>query len=261
MESSRIERQDGQSTEQASVIKDSDTCVPTLCCQVARGITERLMKESDHQLTDDGSRVQRVLIKSAEQKRRTHSLSMRRRVKTCTGDKDHDVELVTATHMNPHHSETYRRNTRDRLHVEIDVRTTTAKDTTSVMAKLMVRLESRRLVSPIKDVPTQQVVESNALTSSLGKLNAGSKSMTRAFKLNSGYMELMGSIPRQRVDRQHPSQRSNSENHHLSQQSQHRRPPYLEDRTKRTLSWRIRSVAPSSHSRWLRHRRSSTWNS
>ena len=136
VESSRIERQDGQSTEQASVIKDSDTCMPTLCCQVARGIAERLMKESDYQLTDDGSRVQRVLIKSAEQ-RRTQSLSMRRRVKTCTGDKDHDVELVTATHMNPHHSETYRRNTRDRLHVEIDVRTTTAKDTTSVMAKLM----------------------------------------------------------------------------------------------------------------------------
>ena len=88
------------------------------------------------QLIDDGSRVQQVLIKSAEQ-RRTQSLSMRRREKTCTGDKDHDVELFTATHMNPHHSETYRRNTRDRLHVEIDVRTTTAKDTTSVMAKLM----------------------------------------------------------------------------------------------------------------------------
>ena len=89
-----------------------------------RGIGERLMKESDYQLTDYGSRVQRVLIMSAEQ-RRTQSLSMRRGVKTCTGDKDH-----------PHHSETYRRNTRDRLHVEIDVRTTTAKDT-SVMAKLM----------------------------------------------------------------------------------------------------------------------------
>ena len=58
-------------------------------------------------------------------------------MKTCAGDKDHDAELVTATHMNPHHSETNRRNTRDRLHVEIDVRTTTAKDTTSVMAKLM----------------------------------------------------------------------------------------------------------------------------
>ena len=94
------------------------------------------MKESDFQLTDYGSRVQRVLIKTAEQ-RRTQSLSMRRGVKTCTGDKDHDVELVTATHLNPHHSETYRRNTRDRLHVEIDVRTTTAKDTTSVMANLM----------------------------------------------------------------------------------------------------------------------------
>ena len=65
VESSRIERQDGQSTAQASVIKDSDTCMPTLRCQVARGIGERLMKESDYQLTDYGSRVQRVLIKSA----------------------------------------------------------------------------------------------------------------------------------------------------------------------------------------------------
>ena len=83
--------------------------------------------------------MQRVLIKSAEQ-RRTQSLSMRRGVKTCTGDKDHDVELVTATHWNPHHSETNRRNTRDRLHVEIDVWTTTAKDT-SVMAKLMGAIE------------------------------------------------------------------------------------------------------------------------
>ena len=55
-------------------------------------------------------------------------------MKTCMGDKDHDVELVTATHLNPHHSETYRRNTRDRLHVEIDVRTT--KDM-SGMAKHM----------------------------------------------------------------------------------------------------------------------------
>ena len=84
------------------------------------------MKESDYQLTDYGSRVQRVLIRSAEQ-RRTQSLSMRRGVKTCTGDKDHDVELVTATHLDPHHSETYRRDTRDR-HVEIDMRTTTAND-------------------------------------------------------------------------------------------------------------------------------------
>ena len=67
-------------------------------CQVARGNGERLKKESDYQLTD--SRVQRVLIKSAEQ-RRTQSLSMRRGVKTCTGEKDHDVELVTATHKNP----------------------------------------------------------------------------------------------------------------------------------------------------------------
>ena len=57
-------------------------------------------------------------------------------------------------------------------------------------------------MSPITDVSTQQVVESNALTSSLGKLNAGSKSMTRAFKLKAGYMELMGSIPRSESTKQ-----------------------------------------------------------
>ena len=57
-----------------------------------------------------------------------------------------------------------------------------------------VRLRSRRLVLSITDVFTQQVVESNALISSLVKLNAGSKLMTRAFKLKAGYMELMGSI-------------------------------------------------------------------
>ena len=37
----------------------------------------------------------------------------------------------------PHYAKVYRRNTRDRLHVEIDVRTSTAEDTMSTMAKLM----------------------------------------------------------------------------------------------------------------------------
>ena len=53
------------------------------------------------------------------------------------GDEGHAVELVTGTHKNPHHSKVCRRNTRDRLHGEIDVRTTTAEDTMSAMAKLM----------------------------------------------------------------------------------------------------------------------------
>ena len=44
------------------------------------------------------------------------------------GDEDHAVELVTGTRENPHYSKVYRRNTRDRLHVEIDVRTSTAED-------------------------------------------------------------------------------------------------------------------------------------
>ena len=60
------------------------------------------------------------------------------------GDEDHAVELVTGTDKNPHYSKVYRRNTRDRLHVEIDVRTTTAEDTMAALAK----------VSPITDVFT-----------------------------------------------------------------------------------------------------------
>ena len=52
------------------------------------------------------------------------------------GDEDHAVELVTGTHKNPHYSKVYRRNTRDKLHVEIDVRTTTDEDTMSAVAKL-----------------------------------------------------------------------------------------------------------------------------
>ena len=40
------------------------------------------------------------------------------------------------------------------------------------------------------------IVESNGLISSLGKLNAGSKLMTRAFKSKACHMELMGSIPK-----------------------------------------------------------------
>ena len=51
------------------------------------------------------------------------------------GDEGHAVELVTGTHKNPHYSKVYGRNTRDRLHVEIDVRTTTADDMMSAMAK------------------------------------------------------------------------------------------------------------------------------
>ena len=53
------------------------------------------------------------------------------------GDEDRAVELVTGIHNNPRYSKVYRRNTRDKLHVEIDVRTTTAEDTMSAMAKLM----------------------------------------------------------------------------------------------------------------------------
>ena len=57
------------------------------------------------------------------------------------GDEDHAVELVTGTHKNPHYPKVYQRHTRDRLHVEIDVRSTTAEDTKSAMANLMGSIE------------------------------------------------------------------------------------------------------------------------
>ena len=60
------------------------------------------------------------------------------------GNGDHAVELVTGTYKNPHCSKVYRRNTRDRLHVQIDVRTTAAEDTMSAMAKLMGTTEEWR---------------------------------------------------------------------------------------------------------------------
>ena len=75
------------------------------------------------------------LIEQAKWKKDT--VTMKRRVKTRAGDEDHAVELVTGTHKNPRSSEVHRRKSRDRLHVEIDVRTTTAKDTMSVMARLV----------------------------------------------------------------------------------------------------------------------------
>ena len=75
----------GQSTEQASVIKDSDTCTPTLCCQVARGIGERLMKESDYQLTDCGSRVQRGSYQECRAEKDTVTLEEERGEDLCGG--------------------------------------------------------------------------------------------------------------------------------------------------------------------------------
>ena len=98
-----------------------------------------------------------------------------------------------------------------------------------------VRLKSRRLVLSITDVFTQQVVEGNALISSLVKPNAGSKLMTRAFKLKAGYMELMGSIPKT-VCPQVTSESTKQLGEPSSESaSQRRRPPYLAAQTKRAL--------------------------
>ena len=78
--------------------------------------------------------------------KRTQSLSMKRRVKTRTGTKIMLSSSLPGLHKNPHYSEVHQRKTRDRLHVETDVRTTTAKDTMSVMARLMGAIEE--LTSP-----------------------------------------------------------------------------------------------------------------
>ena len=53
-------------------------------------------------------------------------------------EQGHDVERVPAIPKNPHHSEIHRRNIRDKLRVESDVRTIITKNTMSVMAKLMI---------------------------------------------------------------------------------------------------------------------------
>ena len=120
------------------------------------------------------------------------------------------------------------------MHVEIDVRTTTAKDT-SVLAKLMGATEEP--TSGVTDDRRHAI--SRGEQSSLGKLNAGCKLMTRAFKLKAGYMELMGSIPKPvcpRITYGSTKQLGDSENYLLSWQSQRQRRPYLEDQTKRALT-------------------------
>ena len=69
---------------------------------------------------------------SGVQGREGHSHSMSRRLKTCT---EREGSRCRACHRDS--LEIYRRNTRARLNVEIEARTTTAKDTTEVMAQLM----------------------------------------------------------------------------------------------------------------------------
>ena len=77
---------------------------------------------------------------------------------------DHAVELVTGTYKNPHYSMVYRRNTRDRLHVEIDMRPTTAEDTMSALAKLMGAAEELRSgVTDHRRIPATSV-ERNAFS-------------------------------------------------------------------------------------------------
>ena len=104
------------------------------------------MKESDCKVTDSGSRVQRVLVQSVDKvEMDTVTLNEKKSENACE-DEDHDFERVLAIPRNPHHSEIHRRNIRDKLLVEIDVRTIVTKNTMSVMAKLMItcRCEDER---------------------------------------------------------------------------------------------------------------------
>ena len=99
---------------------------------------QRTMKESDCKVTDSGSRVQRVLIQSVDKvEKDTVTLNEEKSENSC-GDEDYDVQRVPAIPKNPYHSEIHRRNIRDNLRVEIDVRTIVTKNTLSVMAKLMI---------------------------------------------------------------------------------------------------------------------------
>ena len=99
-------------------------------------ISQRTMKGSDCKVADCGSRVQRVLIQSVHKVEKDTVTLNEEKSENAYGDEDHDVERVPAIPKNPHHSEIHRRNIRDKLRVEIDVRTIIAKNTMSVMAKL-----------------------------------------------------------------------------------------------------------------------------
>ena len=96
------------------------------------------MKESDCKVTDCGSRVQRVLIQSVDKVESDTVTINEEKSDDLYGDEDHDVERIPAIPKNPHHSEIHRRNIRDKLRVETDVRTTITKNTMSVVAKLMI---------------------------------------------------------------------------------------------------------------------------
>ena len=68
------------------------------------------------------------------------------------GDEGHAVELVTPDSQESTLLRGSRRKSRERLHVEIDVRTTTAKDTMSVMARLIGAVEELTSPTDVGDV-------------------------------------------------------------------------------------------------------------
>ena len=101
-------------------------------------------KVSDCKVTDCGSHMQRVISKfDGEVDKDTVTLD-EEKGEIAFIEEGHDVERVAATHKNPHRYEMYRRNVRDRLRMEIGVKTTALS-----MMKLAGRLKSRRVMSSI----------------------------------------------------------------------------------------------------------------
>ena len=117
--------------------------------------------------------------------RATRSLSLEREGKITIVEEKHYVERVTAILKNPHHSEIYRRNIRDKLRVELTVRTVAAKAMMPAMAKLV-----REIAELMSDVIDYGLVSHPMMCSTSscgeqcilpfsGQLTAGCKLMTQ----------------------------------------------------------------------------------
>ena len=90
---------------------------------------------------DPGSRVQRVLNRSDCKVEKDTVILDEVKGEISHVVEGHDVERGTAILKNPHRYEIYRRNTRDKLRVEIDVRIVVTKEMMSAMVKLGKEIE------------------------------------------------------------------------------------------------------------------------
>ena len=100
----------------------------------------RSMKESDRKVTDRSTCLQHALTPYGRTEEDIVTVDEDNGPDTHV-DEGHDAEHITATHKDLNDYETYRRNVRDKLQVEIGVPTAVAKNTMSAMAKLTGEIE------------------------------------------------------------------------------------------------------------------------